>query len=652
MMLSRIARTNRRVGVGSAGVPPASFLQLNSSPNCRRDAGATNSRAGLAPRYPIARGQRVCLLAVLATAVFAAPAHATIDYTVSIAHPDRHIFTVTMRVPNAHNPLTVQMPAWDALYQIRDFSSHILQVSARDDENHALPLVKLDKQTWQVAASGAITISYPIYWDEPGPFATQLNADHAFLNLAMVLFYVPDRRAEDARIEFDGVPEPWRVAVELDPAAKSAPPGSTAFVAPSYDALVDAPAEIGVFDETRISAGGRPIRIVVHGDAGDRAHLSDTLKRIVDYEVTLMGGAPFREYMFLFHVGQNFGGGGMEHSNCTAISADIPAQLASYSAHEFFHAWNVKRIRPQSLEPVDRTREMYTRSLWFAEGVTNTYAAYTLVRTGLWSTQQFYADLANQIDELEMRPAHRWQSVEQSSLDAWYEKYPLYTRPEESISYYNKGELIGLAMDITLRDRTDNRASLDDVLRALNVEFAQRGKFYDDSEGIRAVAEQVIRKKAPDANADLKDFFAQYISGAAEIPFSIILESAGLALRDVAQHRASLGFTVARDSSGAFVVASLDPETPAGQSGLLEGDILLRLNGEVVPRAPDRWARDRQPGDRVSVRIRRGGEERDFSFSLARLADGNYQIAELQDATEKQKRIRNGILHGSTGPTR
>ena len=300
-----------------------------------------------------------------------------------------------MRIPNVRDQVTLQMPAWNALYQIRDFSSHMMQVSATDDEGHPLPLRKLDKQTWSVTGNGTVTVSYPIYWDEPGPFASQLNPDHAFLNLAMVLLYVPDRRAEDTRVAFDDVPEGWRVAVELDAAGAAAGHHSGGYVAPSYDALVDAPVEIGQFDEFRIEAGGRPIRIVVHGDSGDRSRLVEALKRIVDYEVSLMGGAPFREYLFLFHVGHNFGGGGMEHMNCTAISADVPAQLPSYSAHEFFHAWNVKRIRPQSLEPVDYTKEMWTRSLWFAEGVTNTYGAYALVRTGLWSTQQFYANLAD-----------------------------------------------------------------------------------------------------------------------------------------------------------------------------------------------------------------------------------------------------------------
>ena len=291
-------------------------------------------------------------------------------------------------------------------------------------------------------------------WDDPGPFASQLNADHAFINFAMVLLYVPDRRAEDTKVAFDDVPEGWRVAVELDSSGTASGHHSGDYVAPSYDALVDAPVEIGHFDEIRMEAGGRPVRIVIHGDSGDRSRLVESLKRIVDYDVSLMGGAPFQEYLFLFHVGNNFGGGGMEHMNCTAISADVPAQLPSYAAHEFFHAWNVKRIRPQSLEPVDYTREMWTRSLWFAEGVTNTYASYALERTGLWSAPQFYANLADEIRELQSRPAHRWQSVEQSSLDAWYDKYPLYNRPEESISYYNKGQIVGVLLDILIRDRS------------------------------------------------------------------------------------------------------------------------------------------------------------------------------------------------------
>jgi predicted metalloprotease with PDZ domain len=593
--------------------------------------------------------QAVVLAALLFTA---RPARATIDYSVSVANSERHLFGVSMRVPNVHDRVLLQMPAWNALYQIRDFSSHMMQVAAKDEAGRTLPTLKLDKQTWQVTGNGTLTVSYPIFWDEPGPFASQLNPDHAFLNLAMVLLYVSDRRGEDTRLVFDDMPESWRVAVELEAAGMAAGRRTGSYAAPSYDALVDAPVELGTFEEFRIDAGGRPVRIVVHGDSGDRSRLSDALKRIVDYQVSLMGEAPFPEFLFLFHVGPAFGGGGMEHANSTAISADVPGQLPGYSAHEFFHAWNVKRIRPQSLEPLDFTKEMWTKSLWFAEGVTNTYGAYTLVRTGLWSTRQFYGNLAVQIRELESRPAHRWQSAEQSSLDAWFEKYPLYTRPEESISYYNKGQLLGVTLDILIRDMTDNRASLDDVLRALNEEFARRGRFYNESEDLRAVAEEVIRRKAPAAKADLRDFFSRYVSGTDEIPFDDLLGRAGWLLKDTGQRRAAFGFAIRREGNGPPWVGGLESGSAAQQAGLQDGDILVALDGEPVPRSPERWLRDHQAGERVTLRVRRSSAENEFSFVLDRQFEAVYQVVEAPDSTEKQRRIRDGILHGTAGASR
>jgi predicted metalloprotease with PDZ domain len=590
---------------------------------------------------------------VVAALLFAArTAHATINYSVSVANPERHLFGVSMRVPNVRDRVLLQMPAWNALYQIRDFSSHMMQVAAKDETGSALPIVKLDKQTWQVTGNGALTITYPIYWDEPGPFASQLNPDHAFLNLAMVLLYVPDRRGEDTRLEFDGLPENWRVAVELEAAGIAVGRLTPTYAAPSYDALVDAPVELGAFEEFRITAGGRPVRIVVHGDSGGRSQLSDALKRIVDYQAALMGGAPFREFLFLIHVGPVFGGGAMEHANSTAISADVPGQAPVYAAHEFFHTWNVKRIRPQSLEPVDFTKEMWTKSLWFAEGVTNTYGAYTLVRTGLWSTQQFYGNLAAQIRELASRPAHRWQSAEQSSLDAWFEKYPMYTRPEESISYYNKGELLGVSLDILIRDMTDNRASLDDVMRSLNEDFARRGRFYNESEDLRAVSENVIRSKAPAANADLRDFFSRYVSGTDEIPFDDLLGRAGLLLKDTGQRRAAFGFAIRREGNGLPWVAAVEPGSAAQRAGLQDGDLLTSLNGDPAPRSPERWLRDHPAGERVTLKVRRGSEEKEFSFALGRQSEAVFQVVESPEATEKQRRIREGILRGTTAASR
>src|SRR5260370_39544046 len=204
-----------------------------------------------------------------------------------------------------------------------------------------------------------------------------------------------------------------------------------------------------------------------------------------------MGAAPFERYTFILHIGKGVGGGGMEHANWAGIGVPSDEFLPAVAAHEFFHLWNVKRIRPASLEPVDYEKEQYTRALWFAEGVTNTYASYALVRSSVWSKQQFYADLGEQISELEGRPANRRQSAEQSSLDAWLEKNPLYNQAEYSVSYYTKGQVLGNLLDILIRDRTGNEKSLDDVIRALNVNFAKQGKTYRDSLDVQLTAESV-----------------------------------------------------------------------------------------------------------------------------------------------------------------
>lgn len=474
---------------------------------------------------------RLAPMVLLLLLAVARPVGATIRYRISLRDGDTHRFHVQMRVPARDEGVVVALPAWNALYQIRDFSYRVRDLRATLEANpdKGLALRMLDKQTWRIAVprgraapdNETAVISYSVEWNDPGPFDSQLNAHHAFVNLAEVLMYVPSRRAEDVRVSFEDVPPGWRIAAELAPGAQ---PDS--YTAGSYDALVDAPVEAGKFSDFVFESGGARFRVVVDAADSKRARLEEPLRRITGYELRLMGGPPFSEYTFFFHLGgyADVGGGGMEHANSTAIAASSEDRAAAVAAHEFFHAWNVKRIRPQSLEPVDYAREQYTRSLWFAEGVTSAYAAYTLERTGLWSKNQFYDDLAAQIAELATRPARFWQSAEESSLEAWFEKYPAYAAPDRSISYYNKGQILGVLLDLAIRDATNNRQSLDDVLRRMNVKYARAGKLYPGSEGIRAMVEEVAGKS-------FADFFRRYVSGTEEIPYNDFLSPAGLSLR-------------------------------------------------------------------------------------------------------------------------
>lgn len=578
---------------------------------------------------------------------FLAPrAKAEIRYYVSLAHPEQHLFHVIVEVPDVKDRVDLQMAAWDALYEIRDFSSHVQRVTASVN-GRDVPIEKLDKLTWRVQARGTVKIAYDTFWDEPGPFNSQLNSEHAFINPAMILFYVPTRREESSTISFGAVPPEWKLATATNTVGSSSGANRYLFSlsAATFDALADSPIELSHFEEFTLPGLAPRIRVVIHGDDYKRHDVESALRKICAYEIKLMEGAPYPDYTFIFHSGKaaNGSGGGMEHANSTAISIPSGASLPNVSAHEFFHLWNVKRIRPASLEPLDPTREMYTRSLWFAEGVTSTVSSYALVRTGIWSKQEFLQDLSQQITELESRPAEQWQSAEQSSLDAWLEKYALYNQPQRSVSYYTKGQVLGLLLDIVLRDRTDNQRSLDDLLRSMNADFARQGKFYRDSVDIRLESEKL-------AGGSLADFFDNYVAGANPLPYQNFLARAGLELRSHESIRATLGFLPQREPGAPWTVAAVDADGLAAKSGLQVGDEILRWNNGDVPRRPERWATQQKPGDVLRLRIRRAEKEESIEIHLGELHEKFFQVAEMSGADARARRLRDGLLHGTTDP--
>ncbi len=583
---------------------------------------------------------------------FARPAAATIGYRISLKNPEQHVFHVSMEIPvaAADQEIIVALPAWNALYQVRDFSYRVRDVRARNSAAVAaapLPVRMLDKQTWKISLAGAsggaeahaATLDYSIEWDDPGPFNSQLNTHHAFLNFAEVLMYVPSRRAEDTQVQFDDVPEGWRIAVELP--AGAAP---NLFIAASYDKLVDAPTEVGKFAEFGFDEAGAHFRVIVDGKEWHRERLESILRDITKYEVRLMGGAPFSQYTFFFHFGPypEVGSGGMEHSNCTAISTSSGDAAASVTAHEFFHAWNVKRIRPQSLEPVDYTKEMYTRALWFAEGVTSAYGDYTLERSGLWSKDQFYANLAGEMGELDSRPARHWQSVEEASLNSWLEGYDEYRLPERSISYYNKGEIVGDMLDLAIRDATDNHKSLDDVLRRMNEVYAQQGRFYNESQDVQTTAAEI-------AGIKFDEFFRRYVAGTDEIPYDKFFSAAGLELKVERRAAPELGFrTRHRSPDAQTLVSQVVPGSTAEAAGLQAGDALITLNGQPMPGYLPAWLRQHEPGEIVTLRVQRDNQDIDLKFALGPGELNRFTLTEMPGASDKQKRIREGWLKGKT----
>jgi predicted metalloprotease with PDZ domain len=460
----------------------------------------------------------------------------------------------------------------------------------------------------------------------------------------MILMYAAERRTEAVHLLFLDIPGTWQGAGPgIQGSESMGIPRAFPSDFPNYDALADAPIEMGKFEEFQLLGMSPEIWVIIHGDTYKKKQVETELKRICEYELKLMGKAPYWRYTFVLHIGKAAAGagGGMEHADSTAISVPSGDSLPGVAAHEFFHLWNVKRIRPATLYPIDYTKEQYTRALWFAEGVTTTYGSYTLERSGLWSKQQLYHDLSEQITELEARPANRWQSAEQSSLDAWLEKYPLYENPEYSVSYYTKGQVLGVLLDILIRDRTDNQKSLDDVMRQMNEDFGMTGKPYRDSLDVQLTAEKV-------AGGSFEDFFQHYVAGSNGLPYQEIFPLAGLELRQTTRQHAALGFAAEAALKGPLVVRTVDANSTAAEAGLQTGDYILKWNGADPPRRVNDWLRQHKAGELLHLVVRREGAQLKIDFHLGEITETFYDLAEDSHAGDKARHIREGLLHGVT----
>lgn len=564
-----------------------------------------------------------------------------ISYVIDLTHPDSHLAGVTMTVPQAHAGTEIQFPAWNALYQIRDFVRNVQNLRAQCS-GKTLTLTPVDVNTWAVrgTACSPLTVSYQVYANEAGVFSSQVISDHAFINLAEMLFYVPDQRDRRDGLSFI-LPPGWKLVTFL--------PGEAGeFTAADYDALVDSPVEAGSFQLYAYRQNGALYRIAVRGHRADysSARLLKSIEKITATETALMRNRPFSRYTFIFHFGHH-SGGGMEHADGTAIG--FPAGLIhddwigleNTIAHEFFHLWNVKRIRPQGLEPIDYVHGNDTRDLWFSEGVTSTYAKLTLVRSGLMSHDDFYKSMASAIQQLQRRPARRFQSVELAGMDAWLEKYPDYLRSDRSISYYNKGELLGDLLDLAIRHASGNVHSLDSLMRRLNTDFAERRRCFTD-----ASLEEIITGLGP-SSAWVHAFFNNDVRGTKELNYQKFLSYAGLRLEVKNPVKADWGFHAVRDFGGLIRVVTVEPSSGAAKAGIERGDILTGIGNQDLYALPQNL-RGAKPGQRVTLHVMRKSKSLTLKFSLGSKSGTAYQIDEVPHATPQQIEIRNGWLDGKT----
>jgi len=573
-----------------------------------------------------------------------------VTYVVSLAKHSQHLVHVRMQVPPGKSQLQVQLPVWNALYQVRDFSQYVGAVKASDAQGREIGVRKIEKSTWQIASAEQVNIEYDIFANVAGPYGAQLNDEHAFFNLAEILMYAPELRGAPINIRFADMPDLWVIATALQQ-PELAYPGE--FRAKNYDELVDSPVEIGRFRETSFHLNGAEYRIAIHADPADY-NLNDIqgmVEKIVSAEVVWMNDRPFQQYLFIYHFPHVRSDGGMEHAYSTAIDENVermkedPLSLAGVTAHEFFHLWNVKRIRPQSLEPVDYMRENYTTALWFSEGVTSTVDGYMLLRAGLMDEKLYLRHLAEQIHTLESRPAHSWQSVEESSLDAWLEKYTYYKLPSRSISYYDKGEIVGVLLDLKIREASHGAASLRNVLEWMNEHYAKQGKFFPDSAGVQQAAEAV-------SGAKLDKFFHDYVSGTREIPYNDFFNTLGLTLTKRAVSVADPGFTAVQSFRSAPVVGEVEPGSGAYEAGLQAGDVVVAINGKPPSVTFESQLDAVEPGALLHLKVVGAQGERDLAWKTGVREEDFFSIEEVPDATAEEIGRRAAWLKAEDEPAK
>jgi predicted metalloprotease with PDZ domain len=360
-----------------------------------------------------------------------------------------------------------------------------------------------------------------------------------------------------------------------------------------------------------------------------------------------MGEDSFEEYTFVY-VFARAPGGGMEYRNGTLIfgPADCPTcGMDELTAHEFFHRWNVKRIRAASMEPVDFSRPVPSPSLWFAEGVSSTYARYLLAAAGLTSERDMLAHLEERSNQYESRPARLTQSVAESSIAACVAGDPASHRPDRSVSYYLKGDLIGYLLDLEIRGRTENRRSLDDVLRCLDRDYAQKGLTFADTGALIEIASDV-------AGSDMTAIFDELVRTAAPISWDRYLGHAGLHLERISRTWRDTGMSLASPPGRGILVAVTTPGGAAEKAGIRVGDRIVEVDGQrVIGSAEAVSAQLARDGDLQSITVEREGAKVTVRLRTTEKLDTVHRVVALAQTAPMQQLVRDGWLNRETTKT-
>ncbi len=566
----------------------------------------------------------ILIALILATAM----ALADVNYHVKVDQENgKLLFSITTKVKGAKTEF--QIPTWAPGAYIRaNYARNIKEVKAVGDKGAELKVDQPDNITWAVDTIGQKQVTLTYQTERTiSQTGFQLNGPGSYM-------YLVGRKLERYTVEYE-LPIGWKIAVGLDPM------GGNKFSATTYDVFIDSPAQFGNFGDDVFMVKGVPHHIITAGaGAGtvDRKKLTEICQKIAEAETSLYRHIPYKRYFFFFTVFNGLdGGGGLEHLNSTSISlaSGLGPRAAHVIAHEFFHLWNVKRIRPFVLGPFDYTQPAITKNLWFSEGVTDYYARVIHLRSGLYDQNAFLKDLSGTIQELQSNPARLTVTADASSERVWEANN---SQGFGRLSYYTKGDLVGVCLDLKLRELSNGKKSLDDVMRYMYDKCGRGNGPGFQEDGIR---EAVIKF----GGAEMGPLYDRLARSTDEMPFTELLAGAGVRCMIKETQQADIGGTLRSDADAkGLIVGRIRPDSPMDAAGLNRGDTIIEVDGKPIVADGGDASKDLQ----AALTKMNGELQPDVPIKVAFMRDGKREEATI---TPKARKVMSTECTFADSPT-
>jgi predicted metalloprotease with PDZ domain len=568
-------------------------------------------------------------------------------YEIAFPNPNNHYIHVDIHFNGLPaDSFDVKMPVWTpGSYMVREYSRNVENFEAYDTRNQPVRFTKVRKNVWRVYNDtiGAMSVRYKVYAYELTVRTCFVDIDHAYINGAALYMYTDSLKNKPVLVNF----KPWKGWNQISTGLQQFSTLKWSRVASNYDELADCPTVLGNQDVFTFDYNGIPHHVAMVGKAEyDREKIKSDFYKIVDECTRMFGENPNKEYTFIVHnVGS--GGGGLEHMNSTSVITSRSNYgndkgykgFLSLIAHEYFHLWIVKRVRPLELGPFDYENEVYSRQLWFFEGFTSFYDEYLLYRTGFYTQQEYLNILKDNIEFVLNTPGDKIQSLSESSFDAWIKFYRQNENSRNStVSYYSKGATVGLLLHLEIMNATKGEKSLDDVMAYLyHQHFKTHGRGITDAE-LKQAIEHIAGK-------NLDEFFRKYIDGTDRLPVEEYFALAGMNLKVKATKELSPGYLGAtfNQSGSRLLISFVERGSAAWEQGLNVNDEIVEVDDKEPQQVRDYLA-EKQPGDQVTFKIIRSGLMRQFTIILGHPTGIEFELSPQETPSELQNTVRSKWL--------